>query len=285
MDHPANENDPHVMRCMEIWSGNRAVEETISTPGLDVWVFSEPYQGDAQGGDIHYMSLCGGGITTRLIIADVSGHGGGVAEFSDALRILMRRNINSKSQKRLVKSLNRQFTELTQSGRFATAVVATYLATDRVLTVCNAAHPRPFWYHAELKTWTVLSHENVKVVESAMNLPLGIDREGSYDQFSIPLGPDDLVLFYTDALTEAMDPSGALLGERGLLEILQSIEVETLNQVGPALIEAVKSYRAAVPADDDVTLLILHHDAGKRRRPSIGEKIEVYAKVFGIKSV
>src|SRR5882757_735567 len=118
------------MRCMEIWGGNQAVESAIATPGLDIWVFSEPYQSDDQGGDVHYVSLCGGGIITRLIIADVSGHGEKVGEFSDALRTLMRRNINKKSQEGLVRALNRQFAELAQLRRFATAVVATYLATD-----------------------------------------------------------------------------------------------------------------------------------------------------------
>ena len=136
----------HTMHCMEIWGGNKAVLEAIATPGLDIWVYSEPYQAAVHGGDVHYVTLCGGGIITRLIVADVSGHGEAVAKFSDALRTLMRRNINSKSQKRLVKALNRQFTELAQLRRFATAVIATYLATTDRLAICNAAHPRPIWY-------------------------------------------------------------------------------------------------------------------------------------------
>src|SRR5271157_5128159 len=84
----------HAMHCMEIWGGNQAVESAVSTPGLDVWVYSRPYQGEARGGDVHYVSLCGGGIVTRIIIADVSGHGESVAGFSGTLRTLMRRNIN-----------------------------------------------------------------------------------------------------------------------------------------------------------------------------------------------
>ena len=51
----------------------------------------------------------------------------------------MRRNINKKSQKRLVHALNRQFTELAQLQRFATAIVATYLATTDSLA---SATPR-----------------------------------------------------------------------------------------------------------------------------------------------
>src|SRR2546423_1619348 len=86
------------MRCMEIRGGSRAVEEAFDTPGLDAWLYSRPYEGADRGGDLHYVSLCGGGVITRVVVADVSGHGAQVAEFSEALRLLMRKNINIKSQ-------------------------------------------------------------------------------------------------------------------------------------------------------------------------------------------
>ncbi len=285
MSHPETDVGSHEMRCMEIWGGNRAVLEAVATPGLDIWVHSEPYHGEARGGDVHYVSLCGGGIITRLIIADVSGHGEGVGKFSLALRNLMRHNINRKSQRRLVKALNRQFTELAQLQRFATAIVATYLATTDRLTICNAAHPRPIWYRSKTKTWSILSHESVKAVESAMNLPLGIDEESTYDQFSIHLEPDDFVVFYTDALTEATDSTGSLLGEAGLLEIARSIPLVPANDVGPRLLEAIGQFRSGSPAEDDVTVLVLHHNARPPKKLSFGEKLDVYARVFKLKPV
>ena len=285
MELPEGQPEPLTMRCMEIWGGNRAVENAIATPGLDIWVFSEPYHADDQGGDVHYVSLCGGGIITRLIIADVSGHGQKVGEFSDALRTLMRRNINKKSQEGLVRALNRQFMELAQLRRFATAVVATYLATDDSLAVCNAAHPRPIWYQAESKTWSVLTHETAMPSATARNLPLGVDETSSYDQFTIRLGPDDVVIFYTDALTEAMAPSSGMLGEGGLLEIARGLDLDQPERLGPTLLERIRHHREGIVADDDVTLLVLRHNGGPPRKPSIGEKLDVYAKVFGLKSV
>jgi len=275
----------HTMHCMEIWGGNKAVREAIATPGLDIWVYSEPYQAEAQGGDVHDLTLRGGGIITRLIVADVSGHGESVGEFSEALRTLMRRNINSKSQKRLVHSLNRQFTELAQLRRFATAVVATYLATTDRLAVCNAAHPRPLIDRAGAATWSLLTHESASMDQTAMNLPLGIDQDSTYDQFTVTLGAGDFVVFYTDALTEAMDPAEVMLGEQGLLELARGLDLAPPDRLGPALLDGVRRHRAGGVSDDDVTLLILHHNGGPPRRPSIGEKLDVYAKVFGLKSV
>ncbi|MDR3636926.1 MAG: PP2C family protein-serine/threonine phosphatase [Isosphaeraceae bacterium] len=276
----ASPSPPVAMQCMEIRGGSQAVEESVAVPGLDLWVSSHPHEGDSHGGDVHYISLCGGGVITRLIIADVSGHGERVAEFSSSLRNLMRKNINIKKQTGLVRSLNRQFAAMAQLRRFATAVVATYLATRRQLTVCNAGHPRPFWYRASTGRWEVLERRT----EQAGDLPLGIDDEARYHQFTLELGPGDAVLFYTDALTEAADASGRLLGEEGLLTLAQNLAAAAPREFGRALLSAVERHREGRPPDDDTTLLVLHHNAGGPKRLSLREKVDVYAKVFGVKS-
>lgn len=273
------------LRCMEIWGGNAAVEQAIATPGLRGWVYSAPHEGAAGGGDVHYGSLCGGGIITRMIVADVSGHGAAVAEVARALRALMRRNINRKSQGRLVRELNRQFAELAQLRRFATAVVATYLANRRRLTVCNAGHPAPLWYRADRGEWTLLNHAVAEREAGAANLPLGIDDEGANDQFGVAPGVGDLVVFYTDALIEAAGRDGRMLGEGGLLGVARPLEAAAPERLGPALLEAVGGYRGGQAAEDDVTVLVLLHDGGGPRRLGLGEKLDVYAKVFGLKAV
>jgi serine phosphatase RsbU (regulator of sigma subunit) len=270
---------------MEIWGGTHAVEQSVATPGLDVWVYSRPFEGATRGGDVHYVSLCGGGVITRLIVADVSGHGAPVAELAGSLRTLMRRNINRKSQTRLVRALNQQFAGLAQMHRFATAIVATYLASHRRLTICNAGHPRPLWYRAATAIWAVLTPESLAPSGDAANLPLGLDDETPYDQFSTPLGRGDIVLLYTDALTEAHDPTGRLLGEEGLLEFARGIDMADPHQVGPALLERLDQYRAGHAPDDDITLLALHHNAGPPKRLSVRDKLDVYAKVFGLRPV
>ena len=269
------------LQCMEIWGGSDAVEKAVATPGLEAWVYSKPFEGSAQGGDVHYVSHCGGGVITRMIVADVSGYGQAVAEFSRALRELMRRNINRKSQTKLVAALNRQFAEQSQLQRFATAVVATYLASNDQLSVCNAGHPRPLLYRADRGEWSVLTGKD----DGAANLPLGIDDESPYDQFSVALGRGDVVVFYTDALIEARVERGPLLGEEGLLAIARGLDMTDPKTVGPALRAGVERYRGDQPADDDVTVLVVHHNAEPTPRLSIGQKLDVYAKVFGLKAV
>jgi serine phosphatase RsbU (regulator of sigma subunit) len=269
---------------MEIWGGNQAADTSVSTPGLDLWVYSHPHEQAKGGGDVHYVSLCGGGVITRLILADVSGHGASVADMAHSLRDLMRKNINRKSQARLVKNLNRQFTDLAKFRRFATALVATYLTTGDRLTVCNAGHPRPLWYQAAAGRWSVLAGPEGKG-DSLANLPLGIDDAVAFDQVEIALGRGDLVLFYTDALTEAADPGGRPLGEPGLLELVRLLEVTDPTKVAGALLAGLDEFRGGQPPADDQTFLLLYHNAGGPPRLTLGQTLGVYAKVLGLKGV
>src|SRR5947207_300791 len=62
----------HALQCMEIWGGSAAASaQSVNTPGLHATVLSRPFEGAAEGGDIHYVTVCGGGIITRAILADV----------------------------------------------------------------------------------------------------------------------------------------------------------------------------------------------------------------------
>jgi phosphoserine phosphatase RsbU/P len=272
------------LQCMEIWGGNRATDRAVSTPGLDIWVYSRPHAEADAGGDVHYVSLCGGGSITRCILADVSGHGASVAELAKSLRGLMRTHINRKDQTRLVQTLNREFAERAKLSRFATAIVATYLTRGDTLTICNAGHPRPLWYRATAGAWSFLSHDEPSA-DGVADLPLGIVEETTYTQVEVPLGRDDLILFYTDALTEAENAEGKQLGESGLLDLVRRLATSDPARVPAALVAGLGEYRGGHAAGDDATFLLLHHNAGPTRPPGFLETLNVYAKVLGMKSV
>ncbi|MBX7165908.1 MAG: serine/threonine-protein phosphatase [Pirellulales bacterium] len=279
------ERDAYRLQCMEIWGGNAAAVRELKAPGLDLWLSSVPYRQATSGGDVHYVSLCGGGVITRIILADVSGHGAVVAELAKSLRDLMRANINRKSQSRLVRELNRQFVELAQWQRFATAIVATYLADRDTLTICNAGHPRPLWFRAATGLWYPVDTDLNSHAQNLTNLPWGIDETTDYPQVVLRLEPGDRVLFYTDALVEATSPAGNQLGEAGLLQLLDELAPQPTHKLVGKIEERVQGHRANQPADDDTTMLLLEHNASPPGRLSLGEKLNVYAKVFGLKRV
>lgn len=271
------------LRCMEIWGGNVAVEQNVTTPGLEIWVASRPHQGSVDGGDVHYVSLCGGGLITRMVLADVSGHGSSAATFGRVLRDLVRRNINRKSQARMLAELNREFAELAELRHFATAVVATYLADRAELSLSNAGHPRPLWYASGERRWQALDTDRESPADQVANLPWGIDESSAYPQLKLRLGPGDLVLAYTDAFVEAATPTGRQLGEAGLRTLVEELDpTDPLGMIS-ALWARIAEFRGGAPPEDDATLLLVRHQGGGPRRRSLGEILDVYAKVFRLK--
>src|ERR1700733_5372417 len=164
---------PQQMTCMEVWGGSQLTTQRVEMGGLDAWVHSKPF-GDAQhGGDVYYASSVATGRITRLLLADVAGHGISVASTAANLRTLMRRFVNRLDQTEFVRMLNRQFTALSETGTFATVVVATFFAPTRRMIVCNAGHPRPLLYQSAIKEWTLLG-DAAQNDGTVSNIPLGI---------------------------------------------------------------------------------------------------------------
>src|SRR5215813_2715754 len=102
MPVPASDTAPHTMKCLEVWGGNQAVDNGVVMAGLDAWLFSKPFGDQSAGGDIHYVSSCAAGQITRMLVADVSGHGEAVADAAGRLRGMMRRYVNYVDQSRFV---------------------------------------------------------------------------------------------------------------------------------------------------------------------------------------
>ena len=267
---------------MEVWSGNQRVENTITVPGLDAWIYSEPHKGDEAGGDIHYVSMCGAGKISRFAIADVSGHGAIVGEIAARLRKLMRKHINKLDQSRFARALNEEFGALAEEGHFATALLTTYFAPTDHLVICNAGHPRPLWYRNETDTWELVDRHSPQRAQRVGNLPLGVIGNTDYTQFAIKLGKGDLILIYTDSLIESFDENGEPLGEQGLLQLARDLPQHDPPKITSALLDAVKAHGGGKPAADDQTLLVLYHNASNPPRQSLTEKMRVVAKMLGL---
>ncbi len=284
-------SDKRMMQCMEIWGGNQPIENAASTPGLDVWVFSEPHAGASGGGDIHYLSLCGSGRIARFALADVAGHGAAVEELAGRLRTLMQRNINTLKQTRMASALNEEFGRLAEGGSFATAILATYFAPTDELAISNAGHPRPLWRRAATGEWSLLHRDCEEAqrdkdeAEVIRNLPLGVLDNTGYQQFSTPLERGDLILFYTDAAIEAAGPDGRQIGEEGLLELMRSLDGERPDTLLTSLVERLEEVRGEERPEDDLTLMLLHHNASNPPLPSLSQVARVTARMLGLQKV
>jgi len=251
----------HVLQCMEIWGGVEPAAERIDGPGLDGWVYSRPYGDAAQGGDIYYFSLCRHGAIARLVVADVAGHGETVGALAATLHGLLKRHIDTPDQAALVRSVSDEFAHLAGGGEFATALVATYFALDDSLLVCNAGHPRPLWFRTADRSWRLLCSDLPEARMRLRDLPLGVVGGTGYSQFGVILGRDDMLLVYTDSLVEARNGDGQILGEPGLLKLAKDLPPLPPEPLGRRLLAAVGDYADGQPFEDDVTLVVLHHNA------------------------
>src|SRR5262249_22795845 len=175
---------------------------------------------------------------------------------------------------------NKQFAGLSKNAVFATAVVTTFFAPTRRLTICNAGHPRPLIYRGRQRQWDFLHSDESEHQGGPRNLPLGILSISDYDQFDAELEVGDCVVSYTDALIESQDADGQMLGEVGLLRILQLLgDVEPSQMIGVLLGEIESRYPQNLSQDDVTVMLFRVND----RKPhySVQEKLWALMRLSG----
>lgn len=243
------------MQCLHVWGGSGHANTSVSTTGLDVWLFSKPHHDDAAGGDIHYLSSCSSGRITRLALADVCGHGETVAAMARALRGVLQSHIDRVNQRTLVRSINQEFSTKGDAATFATGLVATYFLPTGTLSITNAGHPPPLLYSARLGEWRTL--EGPESLLPLQNVPFGMFDAADYTQLKLQLGEGDLVLSWTDGLEECTDRCGGVLGREGLLEILRGVDPTEPGQIIPTIRARLASMSETDRAEDDVTIMLV----------------------------
>lgn len=266
----------HSIACMEVWGGSSAFAGVVAVPGHDVQVACTPHVGDQNGGDIYYVSGCNSGLITRFVLADVAGHGEKVAALARGLRDLMRKHINTADQTGFARALNAAFAGLEHGGRFATALLVTYLSTTDHLIVCNAGHPPPLLYRAKVGAWYLLTSKTPGVRAARgdtegvgiRNLPLGVLDPTDYEQIALGLDEGDRVLMYTDALMEATLPDGRQIGAQGVLDAAKSLDpaspdLARLLQVRVGEVAGTREF------DDDATVIALFHTGSNPPRMTV----------------
>jgi sigma-B regulation protein RsbU (phosphoserine phosphatase) len=267
------------MTCMEVWGDSQLTASGIEMGGLDAWVYSKPFGEAQRGGDVYYASSCATGRISRLLLADVSGHGQSVAATAADLRTLMRRFVNRLDQKEFVRLLNQQFVALSRTGTFATAVVTTFFAPSRRLLICNAGHPRPLLYRARKQEWSLLGSSDDTGVHKPQNIPLGIIDFTEYEELDVELEPGDCLMKYTDALIESRDADGEMLGEEGVLRILNLLGNVDPGKVTAGLLAEIRERYPENLSADDVTVMLISVN-GRQPRIPFQEKLAAAGRFF-----
>jgi serine phosphatase RsbU (regulator of sigma subunit) len=219
-------------------------------------VYSAPLELGHDGGDIHYLSACDAGIISRVVLADVSGHGRAVAAAAERTLQLVRQHVNRLDQPTLLKELSASLWSAQTTGAvtYATAVVLGLDSSADRLVVTNAGHPSPLWYRAATRRWEPIA---APISEVQTGLPVGLGLDGDYEDASVTFEPGDLLICYTDGLSDSTNDRGLNLGAEGLLELARSLTVESPMAAGASLLALVDAFRRGAPAADDETLIVL----------------------------
>lgn len=141
--------------------------------------------------------------------------------------------------------LSRRYT--VWDGKFVTAFYGIYDPTTRQLTYACAGHNPPRLKRCSLGTLASL--------DGVVSLPLGITAEETYAESTIELRPGDLLVFYTDGITEASNPAGEMFGVSRLDQILGECPDSAAQLLG-AVLTSLERFTAGHPPADDRTLLV-----------------------------
>lgn len=269
--------DTEHLACLEVRGGNILTDVELTTPGVKMHVLSRPYEDATGGGDVHFVSSCGSGSITRLMVADVSGHGAEVDAIARQLQQLMRRFVNRVDARQFVQEMNDEFVSLTESGVFATAVVATYYAPTRKLSLINAGHPTPLLFRVSTGKWEYLEHT---ADAGTANLPLGILDRTEYAAVEVELSPGDTLACYTDSLPESRDAAGELLGYQRLLGLARELSRDQLlKDWVNGWLDAIDAISPGNLRGDDLTVLLLQ-PAGGPTRAALGQRLSALGKIL-----
>jgi sigma-B regulation protein RsbU (phosphoserine phosphatase) len=209
------------------------------------------------GGDF-YDAMEDGKGNIVLVVADASGKGIGaallVSTFQAALHTYVEFGLPLRE---IATKLNRIFYEDSTASSFVTCVLASYNLEASTLQYVNAGHNNPIVMNAD-GVWEELRTGGV---------PLGMIGDAVYEEAEVKLRQSDLLVLYTDGVTEAMDESGTLYGEERLRLRLQQAVDHRPGEIGRILFDDVKAHMGGDVQSDDLTLLLLRIAASTSTLP------------------
>jgi phosphoserine phosphatase RsbU/P len=220
-------------------------------PGFDI---AAHYHTSARAGGDYYDFFPLADGACGLFIADVSGHGTPAAVFMAITHAIAHTQPGTHTPPaRLLEYLNHHLARTyTRDGSFVTAFYAVLDPATRTLTYSRAGHNPP----------RLLRGSQIISIEDSGALPLGILDEQPYAESITTLEKGDLLLLYTDGITEASPvpisgQSRRLFGTKRLDQVLLDSPSVSPQQIITNIRAAVATFTDDAPAADDQTLLAL----------------------------
>ncbi len=221
-------------------------KEIVPVPHYEVAAVAQPCA--TVGGDF-YDVISLGNNRYSFVMADVTGKGVPAALLVSTLHASLRAYIHSNTDlAELTAKLNSLVFQNSPAERFITFFIMILDCESHQLTYVNAGHNYPYLFHPQ--------NRNVLELE-ASGLPLGMMDNVKYESCQVSLGRDDVLMLYTDGVTEAMDKAQQQYSEERLKQTILGSLSNPAREIKERVLEDVRKFIGQEPPSDDLTLLVL----------------------------
>lgn len=222
-------------------------EQSPAVTGWSVWLHTRSAN-EVCGDLIDFIRMENGRI--GLAVADVAGKGLHAALLTTKLQATIRAfAFDQRSLSAFVEKVNTIFHRDSPSHLFASLFYLDIAETGGRVSYVNAGH-LPAMY---------MKNGSIRETEKG-DLALGLARTASYAEHSIDLDGGDLMLLFSDGLTEAKNDRGDFFGKERLMQILRTATGSS-EQIGLSILDDVDRFTGTQKPSDDLSLIILKRTA------------------------
>jgi len=222
---------------------------SLSIPCLSCETFYQPARGI--GGDYYDLLALGDG-RWGIAIGDVSGKGISAALIMASLQASLRAQVQQphRDLSALIHDVNRMVYESSPPDFFATLFYSEYKPATRTLNYVNAGHNAPVVVRPRNGSCEIFR------LDSA-SMPVGISEEPEFGSAAFNFHVDDMLVAYTDGITEAQNRDGEHWGRQRLEKLLLSYCHETPQQIIDRILNEISIFAKGQPQHDDATLVVM----------------------------
>jgi sigma-B regulation protein RsbU (phosphoserine phosphatase) len=204
----------------------------------------------ALGGDCYGFSPLADG-RLALTIGDASGHGLASALMISNVQSSLRTAawLSGNKPDVALRAVNRQVYTSSLDDRHATLFYGVFDQDTRTLEYVNAGHNPPM----------VVRQDGSVIWLRAGGLPVGMFPHATYEQNAVELDPGDLVVAYTDGVTEAISPAGEEWGVDGLLRAVTVIAAPSAEAIVSAIFDSMDEFSRGRQTDDATVVVLQVH--------------------------
>lgn len=198
------------------------------------------------GGDFfEYIDTDDGGI--GVVLGDVAGKGPAAALLTAKIQGLFSAQVGGNSPSAAMRLVNTGLLKRQVDARYATVFFAT-LTPDGALAYCNAGHNPPL----------VVTASGVRSLTGS-GMPVGLFAGATYSDEQTRMEPGDVLVIYSDGVTEALNLASEEYGDARLAELTIAHRTAPLDDFLQKIIASVQTFANGASQSDDVTVLVLRY--------------------------